>query len=301
MSVSARRSITHLLSSARRASEQQHAAEDALKFLQIRQSIKSLHTSPSPRDSQTADADKHTANPKHTIHITDEIYNRQRSTLPLLNRIVHASPSAYIAPSAVCVGDVDIFERVRIYHNVVIRGDLNSIRIGAHTTVGDRSVIHAATSSPTGLPAATNIGQNVLVGQGCLLRSVNIGDGCVVGDKSILLEGSRMEGLSVLEPSSVVPPGRVIPSGQVWGGSPAAFVRNLTKDEKMDVVGFAEREGLVADAYYGEGIDGQGEGAWVAADKLRAGLKDDCGVKQGGDLQGISDRALGSVPTKSPS
>ena len=63
----------------------------------------------------------------------------------------------------------------------------------------------------------------------------------------------------------------------------------------MDVVGFAEREGLVADAYYGEGIDGQGEGAWVAADKLRAGLKDDCGVKQGGDLQGISDRALGSV------
>ena len=57
-----------------------------------------------------------------------------------------------------------------------------------------------------------------------------------------------MEDLSVLEPSSVVPPGRVIPSGQVWGGSPAAFVRNLTKDEKMDVVGFAEREGLVADA-----------------------------------------------------
>ena len=213
-----------------------------------------------------------------------------------VNRIVHASPSAYIAPSAVCVGDVDIFERVRIFHNVVIRGDLNSIRIGAHTTVGDRSVVHAASSSPTGLPACTIVGQNVLIGQGCLLRSVSIGDGCVVGDKSILLEGSRMEDLSVLEPSSVVPPGRVIPSGQVWGGSPAAFVRNLTKDEKMDVVGFAEREGLVADAYYGEGIDGQGEGAWVEADKLRKALNVDCAVKKGGDLVGITERALGKAP-----
>ena len=76
-----------------------------------------------------------------------------------------------------------------------------------------------------------------------------------------------MEEMSVLEPNSVVPPGRVIPTGQVWGGSPAQFVRTLSKDEKMDMGAgsLAEKEGLVVDGYYGDGIDGQGDGAWVEA------------------------------------
>ena len=170
--------------------------------------------------------------------------------LPLLNRIVHAAPSAYIAPSAVRLdhqrtrhpthspshalaiprtscrlsSETWTFSSgVRIYHNVVIRGDLNAIRIHPYTSIGDRSVIHAAVSTPTGLSASTSIGQHVVVGQGCLLRSVNVGDGCIIGDRSILLEGARMEEMSVLEPNSVVPPGRVIPTGQVWGGSPAQF------------------------------------------------------------------------------
>ncbi len=189
---------------------------------------------------------------------------------------------------------MDIFERVRIYHNVVIRGDLNAIRIHPYTSIGDRSVIHAAVSTPTGLSASTIIGQHVLVGQGCLLRSVNVGDGCIIGDRSILLEGSRMEELSVLEPNSVVPPGRVIPTGQVWGGSPAQFVRALSKDEKMEMGAgsLAEKEGLVVDGYYGDGIDGQGEGAWVEAVALRDELKEDCAVRRGAELERITEHAL---------
>lgn len=84
---------------------------------------------------------------------------------------------------------------------------------------------------PTGLPAATTIGRSVTIGEGCLLRSTVVEDECVVGDKCVLLEGSLVEKHSVLAPGSVLPPGRRIPSGQLWAGSPAKYVRDLTKDE----------------------------------------------------------------------
>ena len=83
----------------------------------------------------------------------------------------------------------------------------------------------------TGLPAATVIGRYVTIGQGCLLRSTTVQDECIIGDKSILLEGSLVEHNSILAPGTVLPPGRLIPSGQLWGGNPARFVRDLSKDE----------------------------------------------------------------------
>ena len=85
----------------------------------------------------------------------------------------------------------------------------------------------------TGLPAATVIGRYVTIGQGCLLRSTTVEDECIIGDKSILLEGSLVEHNSILAPGTVLPPGRLIPSGQLWGGNPARFVRDLSKDEVL--------------------------------------------------------------------
>ena len=108
-----------------------------------------------------------------------------------------------------------------------------------------------------------------------------------------------MEASSVLEPNSVVPPGRVIPSGQVWGGAPAQYVRKLTKDEKADMVGYAERAGLVADGWYGPGIDGEADGAWVEAVELREALKAGVPVKRGAELERITTDALGEGPSTS--
>lgn len=230
-------------------------------------------------------------NPAKTIHIEDEVYNRQRNILNLGNRVVKTIPSSWIAPSAVVVGDVDVYENVSIWHNCVVRGDLNSIRIGAFSNVQDRTVIHAASTAPTGLPAATVIGQRVSIGQGCLIRSATIGDACVVGDRSILLEGSRMESQSVLEPGSVLPPGRLVPSGQVWAGRPAKFVRKLSKDEKAAIPEMAEDVCKVVDEYASEFLPQSG--AYREAEELRAALDPSSAVVRGADVQGISDDALG--------
>ncbi len=74
------------------------------------------------------------------------------------------------------------------------------------------------------------------IGQGCILRSTTIEDEVVIGDKCILMEGSLVENHSVLAPGTVVGPGRLIPSGQLWAGSPAKYVRDLTKDEVSRLV-----------------------------------------------------------------
>lgn len=191
-----------------------------------------------------------------------------------------------MAPSAVLVGDVDIYEQVSIWNNVVLRGDLNSIKVGAFSNIQDRTVVHAARSSPTGLPAASVIGRSVTVGQACVLRSVTIEDECIVGDKSILLEGSMMEKNSVLEPGSVLPPGRRVPSGQVWGGNPARYVRDLSKDEKAEIAPLAASVFPTVDAYKSEFLPATL--AYRDAEDLRANLKSDAAVVQGADLEAIT-------------
>jgi carbonic anhydrase/acetyltransferase-like protein (isoleucine patch superfamily) len=86
-------------------------------------------------------------------------------------------------------------------------------------------------TSPTGLTAATLVGKYVTVEPQCVLRSCRVEDNCIVGAKSVLCEGSMMEPYSMLAPGSVLPPARRVPEGELWAGSPATFVRKLTKDE----------------------------------------------------------------------
>ena len=69
------------------------------------------------------------------------------------------------------------------------------------------------------------------IGPSCLLRSCKVEDECIIGAKSILMEGSVVQTHSKLSPGTVLPPGRLVPSGQLWAGNPARFVRDLTNDE----------------------------------------------------------------------
>lgn len=145
------------------------------------------------------------------------------------------SPDTWVAPNAVVIGDVDLYDRVSVWYGCVLRGDLNNIKVGAFSNIQDKTIIHAARTSPTGLSAATSIGRYVTIGQGCLIRSATIEHECTVGDRSILMEGSLVEHHSILAPGTVVTPGRLIPSGQLWAGNPARYVRDLTKDEKAEI------------------------------------------------------------------
>lgn len=204
------------------------------------------------------------------IHIEDEPYCRQRQQVVLGNRVPTTAPDTWLAPDAIIIGDVDLFDKVSIWSGAVLRGDLNSIRVSAFSSIGDRTIVHAARTSPTGLSAATVIGRHVVVGQCCVLRSTTIGNEAVIGDKCILLEGSVMEDQSVLAPGSVLSPGALVESGQLWAGVPARFVRDLTKDEKADIKPLAESIFPLVD----QRIDAELplNGAFWEAESLRAKL-----------------------------
>lgn len=210
---------------------------------------------------------------------------RQRSIIHLGERIVTVAPDSWVAPSAVCVGDVDLYGRSSVWHNCVLRGDLESIKIGEFSNVLDRTVIHAARSTPTGLPAATTIGKSVTIGQGCLLRSVTVDDECIIGDRCIMLEGSIMEKNSILAPGSVLPPGRRIPSGELWSGTPARFVRKLTKDEKAEIPLLAAAIDPSIEAHRAEFLPESS--AYREAEHLRSILKPEAAVVKGADLEAV--------------
>lgn len=231
-----------------------------------------------------------TAAARAPVHVEEELYNRQRQLINLGNRVPTVAPDTWVAPNAVIVGDVDLYERTSIWYGCVLRGDLNRVKVGAFTNVGDRTVITAARSSPTGLPAATIIGRSVTIGQSCLLRSTTIEDEAVVGDKCVLLEGSLVEKNAVLAPGSVLPPGRRIPAGQLWAGSPAKFVRNLSKDEKAEIGPLAATVFRLSDAHSDEYLPYPS--AYEEAENLRKTLKPDSALVEGASLEKAATSAL---------
>ncbi|GMH32880.1 hypothetical protein BSKO_00714 [Bryopsis sp. KO-2023] len=201
------------------------------------------------------------------IPIDQEPYCRQRNELVLGNRIPVKAPDAWVAPSAVIIGDVDLYERVSVWYGAVLRGDLNAIRVDCWSNIQDRTVIHAARTSPTGLSAATSIGKYVTVGPNCMLRSCKIEDLCVIGEKSVVMEGCVIQTNAVLAPGSVLPPGKLVPSKELWGGNPARKVRDLTPDEIADIQVIAEKSFAMLDAHQAEFLPHST--AWRQAQNLR--------------------------------
>jgi carbonic anhydrase/acetyltransferase-like protein (isoleucine patch superfamily) len=140
--------------------------------------------------------------------------------------------SAFIDEMAVVIGDVEIGEDVSVWPASVIRGDVNSIRIGAKTNIQDGSVLHVTHDSeyaPGGYPLL--IGEGVTVGHKVILHACTIGDYCLVGMGSTVLDGAVLEDKVMLGANSLVSPGKVLESGYLYLGSPAQKVRKLKPGE----------------------------------------------------------------------
>ena len=140
--------------------------------------------------------------------------------------------SAFIDEMAVVIGNVEIGEDVSVWPTSVVRGDVNSIRIGAKTNIQDGSVLHVTHDSvyaPGGFPLV--IGEGVTVGHKVILHACTIGDYCLVGMGSTVLDGAVLEDNVMLAANSLVPPGKVLESGYLYLGSPATKARKLKDSE----------------------------------------------------------------------
>ncbi len=138
----------------------------------------------------------------------------------------------WIDPAAVVIGRVEIGDDASLWPMVVARGDVNFIRIGARTNIQDGSVLHVTHDgpySPGGLPLA--IGEDVTVGHRVMLHACTVGDRCLIGMSSTLLDGAVLEDEVFLGAGSLVPPGKRLQARSLYKGSPAQRVRPLTEEE----------------------------------------------------------------------
>ena len=150
------------------------------------------------------------------------------------------STDAFIAPNASVIGDVIVGLRASVMYGAVVRGDLNDVRIGCGSTIGDRAVVHTAKSVEGHVTAGVAIGDNVVVGPGANLQSCTVEDGATIGANAVVMEGALVEAGARVAEGAVVHPGRRVPAGQLWAGNPAVFVRDLTKSEVADAASHAE-------------------------------------------------------------
>lgn len=140
--------------------------------------------------------------------------------------------SAYIHPSAQIIGDVIIGARASVWCNAVIRGDVNLIRIGDDTNIQDLCTLHVShhrPDNPVGGPLL--IGARVTVGHNVILHGCEIGDECLIGMGSIVMDKVVLESRVILGAGSLVPEGKVLLSGHLYLGRPAKLIRALTEEE----------------------------------------------------------------------
>lgn len=143
------------------------------------------------------------------------------------------APSAYVDPQAVVIGDVVVGEDSSLWPMAVARGDVNYIRIGARSNIQDGSVLHVTHGHgevPQGHPLL--IGDEVTVGHNVTLHGCTVGDNCLIGMGSIVLDGAVLEPYILLGAGSLVPPGKILQGGYLWMGSPVKKVRPLTDAER---------------------------------------------------------------------
>lgn len=133
--------------------------------------------------------------------------------------------SVFIAESADLIGKITIKENSSVWYNAVLRGDVDSIRIGTYTNIQDQCVIHADTDIPT------IIGNYVTIGHSAVIHSCTIKNNVLIGMGSIILPNVVINENVIIGAGTLIPPGKEIPSNSMVFGSPAKIIRNLTEAE----------------------------------------------------------------------
>jgi deoxycytidine triphosphate deaminase len=144
-------------------------------------------------------------------------------------------PTAFVDVSAQVIGDVHVGAESSIWMNVVVRGDVHSIRIGRRSNIQDLTLVHVMRDTNP-----TAIGDNVTVGHSAVIHGCTIEDRCLIGMGAILLNGCRIGTGSIVAAGSLVPEGMVVPPGSMVMGLPARVKRPLTPDEDASILWYAD-------------------------------------------------------------
>jgi len=139
----------------------------------------------------------------------------------------------YVDPAATVIGRVTLADDVSIWPTCVVRGDVNTIEIGARTNVQDGTVIHVSHDGPHAKLGgfATVIGSDVTIGHKALIHACRIEDAVLIGMGAILLDGAVVKKHAFVGAGALIAPGKTVGEGELWLGNPARLVRRLSDAE----------------------------------------------------------------------
>jgi len=141
--------------------------------------------------------------------------------------VVH--PTAFVAPTAAVIGDVELGEGASVWYGCVLRGDTNTIRVGPRSNIQDGTIVHVNAGRQN-----TVIGADVAVGHAAIVHACTLMDRAFVGMGATVLDGAVIEEGGVLGAGSVLPPGKRIGRLELWIGNPAKLVRVLTEEQRAE-------------------------------------------------------------------
>ena len=136
---------------------------------------------------------------------------------------------AWVAPTAVIIGDVWLGAGSTVWFGAVLRGDTNRIRIGQRSNIQDGTVVHVN----AGAEWACTIGDDVTVGHACIIHACTLQDRSFVGMGATVLDGAVVESGAMLAAGGLLAPGKRIPAGELWAGAPARKMRDIPPADRV--------------------------------------------------------------------
>ncbi|MEU4114944.1 gamma carbonic anhydrase family protein [Kitasatospora sp. NPDC028055] len=158
-------------------------------------------------------------------------------------KVPAVDPGAFLAPNAVVVGDVTVAAGASVWYGAVLRGDAESIAVGAGSNIQDNCTLHA----DPGFPLV--VGERVSVGHNAVLHGCTVEDDVLVGMNATVLNGARIGAGSLVAAGAVVTQGTDVPPGSLVAGVPAKVRRELTEEERAGIKANGEGYLLLAEAH----------------------------------------------------
>lgn len=167
-----------------------------------------------------------------------------------LDSFPQIADGCYIDEAAVIIGDVVVGGRSSVWPCAVIRGDVNSVRIGKRSNIQDGAVLHVShktEAKPEGSPLT--VGDDVTVGHRAVLHGCTVGNRVLIGSGSVVLDDAVIEDDVMVAAGSLIPPRKRLESGWLYKGAPAVQVRRLNGDELENLRDSAAHYVLLAGHY----------------------------------------------------
>ena len=164
--------------------------------------------------------------------------------LPYRNVVPQIAAGVFIAPTAIIIGDVVVGADTNIWFGCVIRGDVNEIRIGERTNIQDGTVVHVARKK-----FGTYIGSDITIGHMALIHACILEDTCFIGMRATIMDGCVIEEGAMVAAGALVTPGKRVGRGQLWAGTPARYMRDLSAEEREHLAATGANYVRLANAY----------------------------------------------------